>query len=144
MSLFSIGGESKHESQDWSLEQKAAAQKELLGISVIAHPLELLQEKIDKAGAVTTLTAAKNTGKRVRVAGIQFTRQQRRSKKGERIYLLDLEDLEGMLLVVIPEDIYHRHRSIFSREHPFIVEGEISLQGRFNEPAIRAERVWRL
>ena len=144
MSLFSLAGDSVHESQDWSLEQKAAAQVEILGISVIAHPLELHQEKIDAAGAMTTLSAAKRIGQRVRVAGLQFTRQQRRSKKGENIYLLDLEDLEGMLLVVVPENIYHRHRSVFSREHPFIVEGEISLQGRFNEPAIQAERAWRL
>ena len=144
MPLFSLAGDSVHESQDWSLEQKAAAQVEILGISVIAHPLELHQEKIDAAGAMTTLSAAKRIGQRVRVAGLQFTRQQRRSKKGENIYLLDLEDLEGMLLVVVPENIYHRHRSVFSREHPFIVEGEISLQGRFNEPAIQAERAWRL
>jgi DNA-directed DNA polymerase III PolC len=144
MSFFNHGRDSARKSQDWSLEQKSAAQKELLGISVIAHPLELLQDKIESAGAMTTLSAGKSLGKRVRVAGLQFTRQQRRSKKGENYYLLDLEDLEGMLLVVVPENIYRRHRNVFSREHPFIVEGEISLQGRFNEPAIRAERVWRL
>ena len=144
MSLFSFSGESAQSTKGWSLEQKAAAQKELLGISVVAHPLELLQEKIDVAGAMTTLNAAKSIGQRVRVAGLQFTRQQRRAKKGETIYLLDLEDLEGMLLVEIPERIYLSNRSVFSRENPFIVEGEVSLEGRFNEPAIRAERVWRL
>ena len=144
MSLFSFSGESAQSTKDWSLEQKAAAQKELLGISVVAHPLELLQEKIETAGAMTTLTAAKSIGQQVRVAGLQFTRQQRRAKKGETIYLLDLEDLEGMLLVEVPENIYLRNRSVFSHENPFIVEGEISLEGRFNEPAIRAERVWRL
>jgi DNA-directed DNA polymerase III PolC len=144
MSLFRIGGDPANAGKDWSLEQKAAAQEELLGVSVIAHPLELYQKQIAAAGAVSTLAAAQNPGQRVRVAGTQFTRQQRRTKNGETIYLLDLEDLEGMLLVVIPEDVYRRYRSVFSREHPFIVEGEISLEGRFNEPAIRAEKVWRL
>jgi len=144
MSLFSLGGESASTAKDWSLEQKAAAQKELLGISIIAHPLELRQREIDAAGAMTTLAAASSPGKQVRVAGLQFTRAQRRIKNGEKIYLLDLEDLEGMLLVVIPENIYHRQRSMFSREDPFIVEGQVSMEGRFNEPAIRAERVWRL
>jgi DNA polymerase III alpha subunit len=144
MSLFSLGGESASTAKDWSLEQKAAAQKELLGISIIAHPLELRQREIDAAGAMTTLAAVSSPGKRVRVAGLQFTRAQRRIKNGERIYLLDLEDLEGMLLVVIPENIYHRQRSVLSREIPFIVEGKISLEGRFNEPSIQAERVWRL
>jgi hypothetical protein len=49
-----------------------------------------------------------------------------------------------MLLVVIPDEVYRRHRKVFSRVHPFIVEGEVSLEGRFNEPAIHAERVWRI
>ena len=144
MSLFSFNGESAGTGQDWSLDRKAAAQKELLGISVIAHPLELKQVELDAAGAMTTLTAAENIGKRVRVAGLQFTHPQRRSRQGEILYLLDLEDLQGMLLAVVPETVYLRNRAVFSREQPFIVEGVISLEGRFNEPSIRVEKVWRL
>jgi DNA polymerase-3 subunit alpha len=144
LSLFSLEEENASSVQDWSLEQKAATQKKLLGISIIAHPLELLREKIEAAGAVSTSEAAQNFGKRVRVAGLQFTRQQRRTKGNTSIFLLDLEDLEGMLLVVIPGEIYQRFRTVFSREHPFIVEGKIELEGRFNEPAIQAERAWRL
>jgi DNA polymerase III alpha subunit len=130
--------------KDWSLDAKAAAQKDLLGVSVIAHPLELHREQIRAAGALTTTSAAQKLGQRVRVAGLQFTRSQRRTKDGKPIYLLDLEDLDGMLLVVISEEVYRRHRAVFSHENPFIVEGVISLEGRFNETAIRAERAWRL
>ena len=144
LSLFTFNGTPDKYEEDWSLEEKVTAQKELLGVSVIAHPLELHQKQISAAGALTTLAASQRVGQRVRVAGLQFTRQQRRTINGEQIYLLDLEDLEGMLLVVIPEDVYRRHRAVFSREIPFIVEGEIGLEGRFNEPSIRAERVWRL
>jgi DNA polymerase III alpha subunit len=75
---------------------------------------------------------------------MQFTWQRRRSQNGEYIYLMDLEDLEGMLLVVISEEVYRRYQKVFSRDKPFIVEGEISLEGRFNEPSIRAERAWQL
>jgi DNA polymerase III alpha subunit len=43
---------------DWSLEQKVAAQEQLLGTGVIAHPLELVENKIREAGALTTVDAA--------------------------------------------------------------------------------------
>jgi hypothetical protein len=33
---------------------------------------------------------------------------------------------------------------VFSHRHPFIIEGEVNLEGRFNEPAIHVERAWRL
>jgi DNA polymerase III alpha subunit len=75
---------------------------------------------------------------------MRFTWQRRRSQSGDYIDLMDLEDLEGMLLVMITDDVYRRYPGVFSREKPFIVEGEISLEGRFNEPTIRAERAWRL
>jgi DNA polymerase III alpha subunit len=144
MSFFNISEGAEKASQDWSLAEKAAAQKSLLGVSIIAHPLELHREQINNLGAMTTLEAARHSGQRVRVAGTQFTRAQKRIKDGRSIYLMDIEDLQGMLLLLIPEQIYHRRRSIFSREHPFIVEGEISLAGRFNEPAIQVEKAWRV
>ncbi|MES0361867.1 MAG: hypothetical protein ABUK20_13185, partial [Anaerolineales bacterium] len=62
----------------------------------------------------------------------------------EYIYLMDLEDLEGMLLVTISEEIHRRDKGVFSKVNPFIVEGMVSLEGRFNEPAIRVEKAWRL
>ena len=37
--------------EDWSVEQKNAAQQELLGISLAAHPLELLIDKMGKSKA---------------------------------------------------------------------------------------------
>lgn len=120
------------------------AQEQILGVSVIAHHLELHADQIQAAGALSTAAAAEQIGQRVRVAGIQFSSQRRRTKSGETIHLIDLEDLEDMLLVVIADDVYRRYQSVFSRSKPFIVEGEVSIDGRFNEPAIRAERAWQL
>jgi DNA-directed DNA polymerase III PolC len=142
--MFSQPGTSDALGEEWTLEEKLLAQEEILGIGVVAHRLELYAEQINSAGALTTTSAASRLGQRVRVAGVRLIWQQRRTKNGEYIYLMDLEDLEGMLLVVIPEDLHRRQRNVFSPVDPFIVEGEVSLEGRFNEPAIRAERAWRL
>jgi DNA-directed DNA polymerase III PolC len=144
LSLFSIEAPTIPTGDDWTLEEKVNAQKEILGVGVVAHPLELHAEQIRSAGALTTVEAANRIGERSRVAGMRFTWQRRRSQSGDYIYLMDLEDLEGMLLVMITDDVYRRYPGVFSREKPFIVEGEISLEGRFNEPTIRAERAWRL
>jgi DNA polymerase III alpha subunit len=134
--MFSQPGTSDALGEEWTLEEKLLAQEEILGIGVVAHRLELYAEQINSAGALTTTSAASRLGQRVRVAGVRLIWQQRRTKNGEYIYLMDLEDLEGMLLVVIPEDLHRRQRNVFSPVDPFIVEGEVSLEGRFNEPAI--------
>jgi DNA polymerase-3 subunit alpha len=130
--------------EDWTLEEKILAQEAILGVSVSAHRLELYEQQIETAGAMTTVDASARLGERLRVAGVRLTWQRRSTGSGDYIYLMDLEDLEGMLLVTISEDIHRRHKGVFSKVKPFIVEGVVSLEGRFNEPAIRAERAWRL
>ena len=96
--LFSLD---ESPTEDWSLAEKVAAQEELLGVSVIAHPLELAAEKIAASGAVTTLEAATRLGQRVRVAGMRMTWRRTPTARGDYIYFMALEALEGMLDVVI-------------------------------------------
>lgn len=144
LAMFTMDDESDSVEQDWSLEEKIIAQEEILGVSVSAHRLDLYAEQIKKAGAVTTVEAAPRLGERLRVAGVRLTWQRRSSQSGDYLYLMDLEDLEGMLLVIIPAEVHRRHRKVFSKIHPFIIEGMMSLEGRFNEPTMRAEKVWEL
>jgi DNA-directed DNA polymerase III PolC len=144
LTMFTEQPEPDAKQQDWSLEEKILAEEEILGVSVSAHRLELFTEQIEKAGALTTVEAAPRLGERLRVAGVRLTWQRRRSQSGDYLYLMDLEDLEGMLLVMISADVHRRHRKVFSKVHPFIVEGMMSLEGRFNEPTMRAEKIWEL
>ena len=48
-----------------------AAQQELLGASLDAHPLELVADQAAAAGAITTVEAAGWIGRRVTVAGVR-------------------------------------------------------------------------
>ncbi|OGO63953.1 MAG: hypothetical protein A2030_07205, partial [Chloroflexi bacterium RBG_19FT_COMBO_50_10] len=68
LSLFAME-ESRQE--DWNLAQKVAAQEELLGTGVIAHPLEQVEKQIAAAGALTTVEAASRLEQQVRVAGMR-------------------------------------------------------------------------
>ena len=141
MQLFSLD---ESPSEDWSLSEKVSAQEELLGVSVIAHPLELAAEKIAATGALTTLEAATRLGQRVRVAGMRMTWRRTPTVRGDFIYFMTLEDLEGMLDVVIFSDVYRQAHISFARPGPYIVEGTLELNGEETEPTLRAERIWQL
>ena len=107
MPLFSLGS---NLAEDWTLQEKVAAQESILGVSLIAHPIELAAEAIQKAGALTTVEAAARLGERVRVAGMRQTWRRSQTTRGDYIYFLSLEDLEGMLDVIITSDIYRKYR----------------------------------
>ncbi len=134
----SFGGE------DWTLEQKGAAQQELLGISLEAHPLELAAQQIAKAGAITTLEAAGRTGQRVTVAGIRQSGHRSRTAKGEAMMFLTLEDLAGMLDVVLFPDAYRQARGVIHSSEPLLVTGVVETDSNRGEPLLRAEKVTRV
>jgi hypothetical protein len=57
---------------------------------------------------------------------------------------MSLEDLEGMLEVVISAEVYRRCRAALATSGPYLVEGGVELNPDSGEPFIRAERITRL
>jgi DNA-directed DNA polymerase III PolC len=137
MSLFSWN---ESDGNDWTVEEKVAAQQKLLGISLEAHPLELLIDKITAAKAVSTLEAAERIGQRVTVAGVRQTSHRSRTAKGEPMLFLTLEDLSGMLEVVLFPNAYRQAKEIVSSSKPFLVTGTMEMDVSKGEPFLRAER----
>jgi DNA polymerase-3 subunit alpha len=131
------------EGEDWTLEQKVAAQVEILGASLDAHPLELVAEKITKSGAITTLEAVERIGRRVTVAGVRQTSHRSRTAKGEgaAMLFLTLEDLQGTLDAILFPDAYRAAKSLVGTSAPLLVTGVMEMDAERGEPFLRAERV---
>ena len=126
---------------DWTLEEKVAAQELLLGVSVIAHPMELAAAAIQKSGALSTVEAAARLGQPVRVAGMRQTWRRSITTQGDYIYFMSLEDLEGMLNVVIFANVYRKCKNALSTPGPYVVDGMLEFDEIQGEPIIRADRI---
>jgi DNA polymerase III alpha subunit len=129
------------EGEDWTLEQKVAAQVEILGASLDAHPLELVAEKIAKSGAITTLEAAERIGRRLTVAGVRQTSHHSRTAKGESMLFLTLEDLTGTLDAILFPDVYRTAKSLVGSSVPLLVTGVMEMDKERGEPYLRVEKV---
>jgi DNA polymerase III subunit alpha len=129
---------------DWPLAERVAAQVALLGVGVDAHPLELVPELIARSGAVNTVAAVAQLNRRVRVAGTRMTWHRTRTTRGDYMYFMALEDLDGMLDVVIFGEVYRRHQAAFASKGPVVIEGQIEVDSARGEPVLRAERAWAL
>lgn len=130
--------------QDWSIHEKASAQESVLGVSLIAHPLELRAAEIANANAINTLDAAASLGKPVRVVGMRQFWRRTTTARGDYLYFMSLEDLEGMLEVIIFGDVYRRCRKELEGSGPFIIEGWVEFDKERSEPFLRAERIVKL
>jgi len=121
-----------------------AAQQELLGISLEAHPLELLAGKISASGAISSVEAAGRVGQRVTVAGIRQSGHRSRTAKGDLMLFMTLEDLAGMLDVAVFPDVYRQVRGFIHSAEPFLITGVIKTDPGRIEPLLVAEKVKRL
>lgn len=137
--LFSLSED--EEGGDWTLEERAESQKAALGVSVDVHPLELAANKLEGSGAISTVEAAARSGEKVRTAGMRQWWRRIRDSRQDTVYLMSLEDLEGMLDVVIPAEVYRKSRAALSGSGPFLVEGVVELNPISGEPFIRAENI---
>jgi DNA polymerase-3 subunit alpha len=142
LSLFSADAPS---GLDWSLEQKVAAQQRLLGTSLEAHPLQLVAKQIQEAGAISTMAALTRRGETIRVAGMRQILRRSLTAGGSAMGFLSLEDLEGILDVVIFPEVYARARYVLSSAStPMIVEGKVDLDPTTGEPVMTAEKIFKV
>jgi DNA polymerase-3 subunit alpha len=138
MSLFEWGDSG---GADWTLDQRMAAQHELLGIGLEAHPLELVADLVAQAGAITTLEAAERIAQRVTVAGVRQSSHRTRTARGETIVFMTLEDLSGILDVILLPTVYRQARYALSSGGPLLVYGSMEMDSTRGEPLLRAEKV---
>ena len=126
---------------DWTLVEKVAAQEQILGIGVDAHPLELARSIILSSGAISTLEAITRFGQRVTVAGVRQTSRRSRTTKGEWMLFLTLEDLEGTLDVVFFPDAYRRARTQLQQGSIFLVTGMLEKDPELGDLWLKAEKL---
>jgi DNA polymerase-3 subunit alpha len=125
---------------DWPLSEKVAAQEEILGAALDAHPLDLVAEQIASSGALSIVDAVAQTGKRVTVAGVRQTSRGTHTAKGMMMFL-SLEDLGGMLDVVLFPDVYRAVKGMVESNKPVYITGMIEFDAARGEPVMRAEKV---
>jgi DNA-directed DNA polymerase III PolC len=132
------------DANDWTPAEQAAQQEAILGVSIDLHPLELVAKQFEQQDVITTAEAAAHPGRHVRVAGMRQTWQRLPGPHGGYLYSMTLEDLEGMLEVIVPASLYNKQRASFSGRIPLIVEGVIEIDPDSAEPFLRAEKIWRV
>jgi DNA polymerase-3 subunit alpha len=112
--------------EEWDERDKLLYEKETVGFYITGHPLDEALEEIktvtdsDIAGL-----AQLNDGQPVRVGGLIRSVKQHKSKKGEPMAFLTLEDiLETVEVVVFPEAYSNCYKLLDSSE-PVIIRGAI-------------------
>ena len=110
-----------------SLEERVAADYELLGLPAHEHVMVLFRDALAGEGVCPSADLPwRPSGERVRVAGVGAIRQQPPSAKG--FVFLTLEDEEGLINIIVRPDVFARYRELIKTAAFMIVDGHIECE----------------
>ena len=145
MSLFDIVSEDQKEDFDiklpdvgeYSKEMKLAFEKEVLGIYISGHPLEEYQEMwrghitnttsdfvLDDESGDTVVT----DGETATIGGIITEKKIKYTKNEKVMAFLQVEDLVGIVEVIVFPSQYERYGSSITEESKVFIKGRVSVE----------------
>ena len=111
---------------EWEEKEKLAYEKEALGFYISGHPLNRHEKILDKFTTADTLTLKENSDKcGVRIGGMVGTNKTIRTKKGDPMAFVTLEDRFGSVEVVVFPAIYNTCSEMLVEDFPILVQGQV-------------------
>ncbi len=108
--------------------ERMLADYRLTSVSVGVHPLELLRPHLPDGTLSSRELREQSHRSRVAVAGMAIARQRPSTAKG--IVFMLLEDEFGQMNLIVPPQVYDRHRAIVRSEPLIRAEGRFEKVGR--------------
>ncbi|MFH0729213.1 MAG: DNA polymerase III subunit alpha [Pseudomonadota bacterium] len=125
---------------EWDDKQRLAYEKEVLGFYVSGHPLSRFETVIEKFANADALSANDlPDGVAVRMGGLISSVKNIKTKKGELMAFVSLEDLLGTVEVVVFSSIYAQVADILTEDNAILVQGQ--LQKDENSIKIKADAI---
>jgi DNA polymerase-3 subunit alpha len=109
---------------EWNDKKKLGFEKDTVGFYITGHPLDDYRAEI-KAVADTEISGLDEWGDNqpVRIGGLVRTLKEHKSKKGERMGFVTLEDTTGIVEVVVFPNVFAQCSQILNDLEPVIVQG---------------------
>ena len=122
-------GNNEHEmdpAEEWPEGLKLKHEKETLGFYITGHPLRKYSVEVKAYGNATTNSLAeKPSGFDVSIGGIVSALRVTRTKKGDPMGVVLLEDWEGIVEVVVFPDTFAKTQRLLDADAPIIVRGKL-------------------
>jgi DNA polymerase III alpha subunit len=105
---------------------------ECLGFSVTYHPIEFIQEIYNSAEIIKAADLKYYRNKKIKMVGWFMTSKRIKTKNGDIMKFLSLEDLSGTFEAVIFPKAYNKYAELTMSMGPYLIEGKADLENGNN------------
>lgn len=130
VSLFGGGGSSKPTFKlpnvgEWPVGERMKNEKEALGLFLTGHPAQAFADEIERWGLTTTATIGeKENEAEVAICGIIASKRLIKTKKGDWMAFVALEDLHGSVECTFFPKSLEKARAALDAGKPLLVKGK--------------------
>ena len=111
---------------EWDDKERPKREKEALGFYITGHPLARFQKEIERFTTCTVqdLPAQKDKST-VKMAGVVGNLKIKRTKRGDKMATMSIEDLTGSAHVILFPDIFNRVSPLLKTDEPLLINGVV-------------------
>lgn len=118
--------------KNYCVEEICKTEYENFDYMTTRHPLHFFKKIIKESGVITANEMCKYRGKKVKMIGWYMTSKRIRTRKGNIMKFLSLEDLTGTYEAVIFPEAYEKYAELTMSMGPYVVEGKIDHEDERN------------
>ncbi len=109
---------------EWGKREKLIKEKEALGFYITGHPLDEFKGEVKRFATCSIQDLFKLQDKsQVKVAGVIENLKMKRTKKGDRMAILSLEDQTGATQVIIFPEAFNTYSVFLRNDEPLLICG---------------------
>ncbi len=129
--------------EEWNEQDRLRFEKESIGFYITGHPLQRFSKDLAWFTDATTASIIEGSSpKEVCFAGICIKLLTKTTRKGDKMGIVTLEDLQGSVEVILWPEIFSACEHLFLEEEPVLVKGKVDAEG--NLPKVIAGEVFPL
>lgn len=111
---------------EWPDSQRLAFEKETLGFYLTGHPLTPYAVALQRLATTNTQRIREVAdGQEIIIGGVVNALKEINTKKGDRMAFVTLEDLNGVVEVIIFSDLYKSSTLFLKSEDPIFIKGRV-------------------
>jgi DNA polymerase-3 subunit alpha len=111
---------------EWDERQKLAFEKESLGFYLSGHPLTRFEDLLSKFTTADALSIKEaSDGAVVRIGGLVRGTKTIKTRKGDLMAFVTIEDIHGALEVTVFSRLYDKCAELLTEDTPVLVQGQV-------------------
>ena len=126
---------------EWSEDQRLGGEKDTLGLYLSGHPITRFEKELAHITG-NTIANLNSSQSSVVVAGLIVAIRTMRTRRGDRMAFVTLDDRTGRLEVAVFSDLYHASRDLLTKDNLMVVDGQLSVDEYSGGFKMRADKLY--